>query len=379
MVERPYMVIDWRADHSFRVPRPDLSAEIGTPNACTQSACHDDKPLQWSIDAYRRWYGEAKRPHFGTVFAAARRGDPAASAELVRLAESDLYQPIVRATALELLARRPDERGTEALRAALDSDEPLLRRTAAAYLPVTSAADVERFAPLLSDPVKAVRMAAVSRLAPVPREGLRPYQREAFERALVEYRQSMAYTLDFASSAFNLGNLEYGLGDREAAEDFYRDALAIDDQFLPAMVNLAVLLNSQGRNDRAERWLRRALALQPDHDATMVSLGLLLAESGQGEEAAEWLARAAEVRTDDARVRYNLGLLLQQLGRMDEAEAALRGALGIEPDGLDYLYALADHLIRRGRLDEAGRVADRLIELYPDRPIGRQLKQAIER
>ena len=35
MVERPFMVVDWRADHSFRVPRPDLSSEIGTPNACT--------------------------------------------------------------------------------------------------------------------------------------------------------------------------------------------------------------------------------------------------------------------------------------------------------------------------------------------------------
>jgi Doubled CXXCH motif (Paired_CXXCH_1). len=33
--ERVYMGNDWRADHSFRVPRPDLSAATGAPDACT--------------------------------------------------------------------------------------------------------------------------------------------------------------------------------------------------------------------------------------------------------------------------------------------------------------------------------------------------------
>ena len=72
MVERPFMVVDWRADHSFRVPRPDLTTPLGTRDAC--STCHDDKPLQWSVDAYTRWYGTARKPHYGTVLAAARAG-----------------------------------------------------------------------------------------------------------------------------------------------------------------------------------------------------------------------------------------------------------------------------------------------------------------
>ena len=33
-----YMAIDSRRDHSFRIPRPDLSSSLGTPNACT--GCH---------------------------------------------------------------------------------------------------------------------------------------------------------------------------------------------------------------------------------------------------------------------------------------------------------------------------------------------------
>ena len=49
MAERPYMVVDWRADHSFRRPRPDLTAEVGTPNACSQAGCHADRPLSWVL------------------------------------------------------------------------------------------------------------------------------------------------------------------------------------------------------------------------------------------------------------------------------------------------------------------------------------------
>ena len=76
MAERPYMVVDWRADHSFRRPRPDLTAEIGTPNACSQAGCHADKPLAWVLKSYRDWYGRARLPHYGTTFAAARAGKP---------------------------------------------------------------------------------------------------------------------------------------------------------------------------------------------------------------------------------------------------------------------------------------------------------------
>ena len=59
------MVNDERADHSMRVPRPDLSLKIGTPNACSQ--CHQDKPVQWAADAVTQWYGDGKprEPHFG--------------------------------------------------------------------------------------------------------------------------------------------------------------------------------------------------------------------------------------------------------------------------------------------------------------------------
>jgi tetratricopeptide (TPR) repeat protein len=380
MVERPYMVIDWRADHSLRLPRPDLSAEIGTPNACTQAGCHADRPLQWSVDAYRRWYGQARRPHYGTAFAAARSGEPGATAELVRLAGHPLQPAIVRATALELLAAYPGAEAAAAVRAGVAADDPLIRHTAVTHLAIADPAErAALLAPLLSDPVKAVRLAALSSLASVPRELLKSYQQEAFDRALEEYRTAMAYSLDFASSGLNLGNLELNLGRLAEAERFYRLALAIDELFFPARMNLAVLLAGQGRNDEAERELRAVLAAYPDNADAAYSLGLLLVEMGRPDEGLEWLERAAAAQPSHARAHYNLGLLLQQLGRLDEARAELERALAIEPGNPDLLVALADHLIRRGFAGQAQPLVERLLALDPGNEIGRQMLAVISR
>jgi predicted CXXCH cytochrome family protein len=380
MVEQPYMVIDWRADHSFRVPRPDLSVEIGTPNACSQAGCHDDKPLQWSVEAHRKWYGLARRPHYGTTFAAARAADPTVQGELVRLADNGLQPALVRATALGLLERYPGEAAASSLRSALFAGDPLLRHTAIQSLAIPDPAErASLLAPLLSDPIRAVRLASLSQLAGVPRENLKSYQQEAFDQALQEYRQTMAYSLDFANSGMNLGNLYANLGQPNDAERYYRLALQIDDLFFPAKMNLAVLLSGQGRNPEAETLLREVVRDYPDNPDAPYSLGLLLVEMGRPDDAVDQLRRAVTLESRNARGHYNLGLLLQQLGRPEEAEQELLRATELQPSNLDVLYALADHYLKRGRLDDAAEIADRMITTHPDRQIGRDLKIMVER
>jgi predicted CXXCH cytochrome family protein len=379
MAERPYMVVDWRADHSFRRPRPDLTAEIGTPNACSQAGCHADKTVGWAVDAYRRWYGRARLPHYGTTFAAARAGKPGLAGELRRLADNALQPVIVRATALTYLQRYPGEEAAAALQAALVSDEPLLRHVAASA-PRTG--DLRQYAsqlaPLLSDPVKTVRLDAVSAVAGVPDDVLKPYQRDALREGIEEYREAMAYSLDFASSGLNLGNLQARLGDASGAERYYRLALDIDDLFYPARMNLAVLLSGGGRNAEAETLLRQVVSAYPDNHEAAYSLGLLLVEMGKPEEAAAMLARAAKGMPANARAHYNLGLLLQRLQRWPEAEAALTRAAAIEPDGADYLFALGDHYLQRGRASDALAQAERLLTALPTHPAGPQLRAAAE-
>lgn len=379
MPEQPFMVVDWRADHSLRVPRPDLTQELGVPNSCGQSGCHDDQTVQWSVDAYTTWYGTSRKPHYGTVFAAARDGDPAAEDGLHALIEDVLNPVIVRATALNELQAFPGERTNGAVRRALDNEETLIRLTA-----VNSMADnapeylAETLGPRLFDEAKPVRMAAASRLVGVGRELLKPHQRSVFDKALEEHIASNERNLDFAASGMNLANLYAQQGDLRSAERYYRMALDVDDLFFPAKQNLAVLLSQQGNDDEAERLLREIVDEYPEQYDSAYSLALLLVGTGNVDEAEVFLARAAAGMPERSRIHYNHGLLLAQLLRDDEAEAALRRAIELEPANLDYLYALADFLYKRDRFDDALAVADRMIEAHPMQRVGYEIRAAIE-
>ena len=85
MAERTYMVVDPRRDHSFRIPRPDVSGAIGSPDACT--LCHTDQSQEWAARTIADWYGPERRQelHYGEVLAAGREGGPEAMDGLIEL------------------------------------------------------------------------------------------------------------------------------------------------------------------------------------------------------------------------------------------------------------------------------------------------------
>jgi tetratricopeptide (TPR) repeat protein len=367
------MVVHMRADHSIRVPRPDLTKDIGVPNACT--ACHQDKPLSWVSAAYDKWYGTARKPHYGTVLAAGRRAAPAAKTDLLRLVGDRLSPTLVRATALSLLGRYTGADVMAAFRAALLEDEPLLRRTAVAEAPVDSEAEhASRLAPLLSDPFRAVRLEAGVQLAGTPPALLRPYQQDALATVLADYVKAMEYSLDFSSAGHNLGLLHERLNDLAKAEEYYRTAIAVDDLSYAPKVNLALLLARQGRNAEAETLLREVLAVRPEEAQVTYSLGLLLAETGKMEEAAGLLARAAAGMPSSARAAYNAGLALARVGRHAEGERMLRRAVELDPSSYDLTFALGDFLLRQRRFADVDPIADRLTVIDPSRPEAGQLR-----
>ncbi len=379
MPGQDYMGIDNRADHSIRIPRPDMNLALGVPDACSMAGCHGDKPVKWSADEYTKWYGISRRPHFGTVFASAREGKPEALEELVRLAEDRLYPAIVRATALELMREYRDNRILETLRKATADEEPLVRQTAVAssdFFPDRERAEL--IGPLLWDPVRAVRIEAARNLAEVPADMLKPDQKKKLPEVIAQYERAMTYSLDFSFAGFNLGNLYSALDKPEEAESFYRTAIQVDNLFYPARINMAMLLNSQGRNTEAEQLFLEVLEANPDLHEIAYSLGLLYVEMKRPAEGAVYLSRAAVGMPDRPRIRYNLGLLLQQMGRLPGAEVSLRQAVDREPNNLDFNLALADHYLKRGMLLEARVVVMRMLEIDPDNRAARDMRGFIE-
>jgi len=378
MPGRHYMGIDYRPDHSFRIPRPDLSVKISTPNAC--SRCHIDKTSLWSDQTIAKWYGPGRRRHYGTIIDAGRKRRPEARKDLIQLAVDPLYPVIVRATALALLTNYPGEDSARAIELALMDDEALIRRTAVESIHPSDPSKLAKLvAPLLYDPVKVVRIEVANRLAEEPSRRLDPDQEKVFKAVLEEFIASMEYSADFSFGRYNLGNLYVALNRPEEAIRNYLAAIKIDGLFYPAKVNLAMFYNKRGENDKAEELLREVTAEHPQMHEIAYSLGLLLSEMKKYDQAAMYLERAAKGMPGHARVHYNLGLLLQYLQRDLDAETSLLKALELETDSMDYLYALADHYMKRGKLQKAKIIAEQMVAKHPDQRIGHELLKAIER
>jgi predicted CXXCH cytochrome family protein len=376
MPAKNYMVVQPRPDHSMRIPRPDLSVALGTPNACNQ--CHADRSAQWAADAVTKWYGTPKRPpHYGEVLAAARRGAANAPAALAALAADAAQPPIVRATALELL-RGPSAGVSERLAAAQDTDAELRATAAASLEDMAPSLRVPALAPLLKDPVRAVRIAAARSLADLPHDQFDAPTRQAFDAALAEYVAAQKASLDMPGANLNLGVLYARTGRLSEAEAAYLAALKIDPDFTPARANLAQFYAERGRLADAERVLREGLQRQPAIGELQYSLGLLLAEQQRLPEAAAALEQAAKLLPLRARAHYNLGLARQQLGQAQPAEAALRRARQLDPGDAAFAYALAVFYAQQGRRADALREAEALVQLQPGDAQAAQLLQRLQ-
>ena len=377
MPERPYMIIDYRADHSFRIPRPDLSIKMGTPNACNR--CHVDKTNQWSEEYITKWYGPGRKAHYGAIIVEGRKRSTHAHKDLIKLAGDSLYPVIVRSTALSLLTAYPGEETSRAYELALMDDEALIRRTAVDHLTVSDPKrQVELLTSMLYDPVTAVRMEAARRMAEVSDPALNSNQQTVFQASLDEYRKSMEYSADFAFGRHNLANLYVALKQPQKAVENYQAAIKIDHLFYPAQVNLAMLYNQMGNNSEAEILLREVATSHPEMYDVHYSLGLLLAEEKKYAQAANYLKQAARGLPARARIHYNLGLLLQYLNQDLNAEAALRKAQELEPDNLDYLYALADFYLKRNKIQQARSIAEEMVARHPGQAVGHDILKLIE-
>ena len=372
MPARTYMQVDPRRDHGFRIPRPDLSVSLGTPNACTQ--CHEDRSATWAADRAAAWWRTPAGPHFGE----ARAGEREAEEPLLAVAGDGALPAIVRATAIRAL-RSYGPTALRAIEAAASDPDPLVRASAAGgleRLPPRRRAAV--LAPMLEDPIRAVRIEAARGLAGVPRSLLTEAQRTAFVAARAELVAAQMAAADQPAAHLNLGVLADGEEHLEAAEAAYRTALRLDPLFLPARFNLATLLNRLGRNAAAEAVLRDGIDRVPDDGELHYSLGLLLAEEQRLDEAAARLGLAVALIPDRVRGAYNHGLALETLGRLAEAETAFLEANRRAARDPDVLLALARILMRQAEWDRAQDYVRQLLAVDPGSAAGQRMANEIQ-
>jgi Flp pilus assembly protein TadD len=379
MPARNYMVVDPRRDHSFRVPRPDLTVKLGTPNAC--QGCHEAETARWAAEHVVGWFGRdrSETPHFGEAIHAGRRVLAGADSALRGLTDDPEVPGIVRATALLLMRDNPGPAMPSALARTPADPDPLVRMAAAdAAELLDSTARVRLLSPLLADPVRAVRIAAASTLADVPREAIPDEQRGALDAALREYREVQALNADRAESHLNLGLLRFKLGDLDRAELEYRKATQMMPRFSAAYVNLADLYRARQEEGMAERVLREGLNASPDHPGLHHALGLSLIRQAKSGEGARALRRAHELAPDNGRYAYVFGVALNSLGERDRALDVLEEAHRKRTGDREILVALATISRDAGHRDQAIEYAKRLVRLSPNDPGARQLLSELQ-
>jgi Flp pilus assembly protein TadD len=381
MPARTYMVVDARRDHAIRIPRPDLSVALGTPNAC--NGCHADRGAQWAADAVARWYGPDRRaePHWGAAIDAGRKGLPGAGDALAALATDPERPLIARATALSLFptfAASVTPAMIQAWLGGLHDPEPLVRAAAIdALAPFGPGQRLQLVVPALTDPVRAVRIAAARSLAIVPPDQLSAQQRAALDRAAAELVAADMASAERPEAHLDLGAFHQQRGDAAAAESAYRQALRLDPRFVPAMVNLADLYRATGRDAEGEDLLRQAVAIDPSDAAAEHAFGLLKARQNKLEDAVSLLRNAASLAPDNARYAYVYAVALNSAGRSAEALSVLRSASERHPSDVDILTALATMSRDAGDQPGALRYARQLVRVAPGSPDARALLQSL--
>ena len=368
-----YMEVHARRDHSLRIPRPDLSLKIDSPNACT--GCHlklenvtadkrDSLKLyqDWMLaaregdaevnaeiqranrfcdEACDKWYGAARRrdEHFGIAIAAGQRKSPEATELLRRLLSRRGFEApaIARATALQVLSEvSPQEASVEAAKLASD-EHPLVRTAAmnaiAAGNAPTAAATVLEFA--LADPVRSVRVEAARNLLDLPRDSWSQSAGSKFVAALIELEQSMQFNNDRGGAHLALGIFAEQQGRNQQAIEHYQKAISVEPSVTGPRTNLAALLernlSSQPNPEskpaialkeeidrlREEELplLKRDVGLLPTAAGLQYYYGLALYVDGQKELAATHLVRAAEIEKTRTEFAQAAAMALEAAGQ----------------------------------------------------------------
>jgi len=325
-----YMGVDDRRDHSFRVPRPDLTIATAAPNAC--GSCHEDKSPAWAASAVRKWRGDGagERPQFATALAAGRRGY--ANPQLVASITNPETPGIARATALTMLVAPFSQDDYRVIQGGLLDPDPLTRIAALRTLRYMAPEfRLQQGFQLLGDERRGVRIEAALAYADVQSQLPQGYRSE-YSKAADEYRQSLGFLASRPEAHAGLGGFAAAAGELQQAAAHYERALAMEPRSVVARVNLSDVYRQLANDDRGEELFKEGLALSPDNASLHHAYGLLLVRLQRSDQALGELRQAAALAPDNARYGYVLAVAYHSLGQSDAAMKLVRQLVLQHPD-----------------------------------------------
>ncbi|HVY39522.1 MAG TPA: multiheme c-type cytochrome [Polyangia bacterium] len=344
MPTRTYMQVHERRDHRIAVPRPDLSAALGTPNAC--ASCHDARNNAWAAaEIARHRSGRRQGPWgselLGPVLWSVRHEQPGAAAAVRALLDNPTVAGLSKATALSALGQSAPADAAAVAEPLLRAPEPWLRLGAVEAL--RAAPDPGR-AQLLAnhatDASRAVRWAVAPLLGQAGAVPLPPERRGDVTALLADYEGWLTANADRAEALVELAGLRRAAGDAAGARGAFDRALRRDETSIVAMLNDADDLRAGGDDPQAETLLRKACALYPDSADAHFALGMLLVRRNDIEAGVTELGRATALAPNNSQYAYAYGVGLHSTRHDERALATLSEARTRFPDNAPIEAAL---------------------------------------
>jgi tetratricopeptide (TPR) repeat protein len=363
MPHRTYMDVDQRRDHSLRVPRPDLSVQLGTPNAC--SGCHVSDQLQtidealrpklkeyanwqeaavtnpqvaeaitktdrWCDEACAKWYGTERKtpPHFSEAVTAYRRGEQNGIEKMLRMVSgpNELAPVIARASALNELVGTGA--GTATAKQLLENpnEHPIVRAAACNLFVTSPTRDVKKsLLPVMDDPSRLVRTEAARVLvASRAYRSLTAAEQTRVDLRLREVQTALMVASDRAGAHMGWAMLCESRELFQEAAESYETAIRVEPNTTGPRSNLAALFDNAAQSGQvapaqAMKFRQRAEELR----AAELPL----------------LARDAKLAPTNAAIQHRYGLALYLAGQMEAALERLNAAVELAPEVADFRQA----------------------------------------
>jgi tetratricopeptide (TPR) repeat protein len=342
-----YMGVDERNDHSFRLPRPDLSVGTDIPNACNN--CHKDKDASWATKSMKKWYGKMPigKQNFSHQITALQKNSKDAQQFMYDLIMSDAPD-MAKQTAIASLGNYPSKQTYTTTLQMTSSQNPLKRLNALKSLQVFQPRyRIRKTFKMLSDSDKIVRTEAARQLSTLKAGELDAKTKADLKKAMDEYEQTLLFNADRAESQTALAEFYTNQNRLDEADIAYKEALRLQPKFVPAYINYAYFKQAQGKEKETLNILNTGLKEVPKSVSLNEAIGLWYIRSHDNKKALVFLKKASELDLNNAHAQYAYAVALAETD-MPAAIKILEASYKKHTGDLQVLYALVFYVQKIG-------------------------------
>jgi len=321
MPENTYMGVDDRRDHSFKIPRPDLSQVFDTPNACIK--CHADQSNEWASKNLNKWHGKPKALLSSKQLLMTLNSGQAITLEQhLSIISDGKLDVISRATAIQLLSYTTPSLSIDLLTPYLTHTEPLIRLSAAGIATLLAPADrVRALNALLKDKYKSIRVAAARSLVSIE---IPAVNQSSFDTAFKELMLSYDVSSWRGEGMANKAVLAIEMNRLTDAEKTFKKTIEIEPYFDTGYINLADIYRSQQKTFQAGSVLAKGIKLNPTSAALHYSYGLFFVRQQKLDKGLPLFEQSMILMPSNPQYAYTYLLALDGSGQSEQALVKLK-------------------------------------------------------